>query len=212
MQLTAFVDRLARRIVSLRPAEKIEVVPDRRKNDNLRKIFELTKKLDKTENSLVEKCYFMQQVFDAIPSPVYYKGKDQKYKMVNKAFCEFLGRPADFIIGKTTAEVFPKDLVEVVEREDKKVMETGEMQTICLSPQDCFKEKWSLWVMLKVPYFDMKKEIKGIVGMSFDFNLLMECLQRQHPRGQLRLVVMCGDKVVGELADESADTAIANVG
>lgn len=210
MQLTVFVDRLARRIVSSWPAEKKEAAPDRRKNDNLRKIFELTKKLDKTENSLVEKCNFMQQVFNAIPSPVYYKGKDQKYKMVNRAFCEFLGRSADFIIGKTTAEVFPKDLVEVVEREDKKVLETGEMQTICLSPQTL--QKWSLWIMLKVPYFDMKKEIKGIVGMSFDFNLLMECLQRQHPRGQLRLVVMCGDKVVGELADESADTAIANVG
>ena len=56
--------------------------------------------------------HFTQALMDAIPCPVFYKGRDGRYLGCNAAFAEYLGRPKEQIVGATTYDVAPKDLAD----------------------------------------------------------------------------------------------------
>jgi PAS domain S-box-containing protein len=55
---------------------------------------------------------FAQELIEAIPCPVFYKGLDGRYLGCNKAFVEYLGRRRDEIVGHTTYDVAPKGLAD----------------------------------------------------------------------------------------------------
>lgn len=53
-----------------------------------------------------------ENVFDVIPTPVFCKDSEGLFIGCNKAYTEFLGLPAEEIIGKSVHEVFEKDLAD----------------------------------------------------------------------------------------------------
>ncbi len=58
-------------------------------------------------------------------SAVLVKDKNLKYTLVNKAFCEILGKSEDELIGKTTLEVFGPERSKEYDGRELKVIETG---------------------------------------------------------------------------------------
>lgn len=56
--------------------------------------------------------FFLQQLIDAIPSPIFYKNARGLYQGCNKAFEAFTGLSKEEIIGKTVYDIAPKDLAE----------------------------------------------------------------------------------------------------
>lgn len=56
---------------------------------------------------------FQQQLIEAIPGPVFYKGNDLRFLGCNKAFAEFIGRPAHELIGKTAHDLVPADVADM---------------------------------------------------------------------------------------------------
>ena len=63
--------------------------------------------------SLMNQLTFLQDLIDAIPSPIFYKDRDEKFKGCNRAFEEMTGFPREAIIGKTPFDIVPEDLATI---------------------------------------------------------------------------------------------------
>src|SRR5215831_12287880 len=63
---------------------------------------------------------------ETLPQNIFRKNLQLRFTFGNQKFCETLGRPLDEILGKTDFDFFPSDLAEKYQRDDRRVLTTGE--------------------------------------------------------------------------------------
>src|SRR4051812_14875937 len=68
----------------------------------------------------------LQQIVDVIPSPVFVKDREHRWVIVNKAFCDLMGRSAEELHGRSDDDFFPKEQVRVFWEVDDRVFASGE--------------------------------------------------------------------------------------
>ena len=73
---------------------------------------------------------FLLRILDALPTPIFVKGKDARFVYSNRKHNELVHLREDEIIGKTDAEVHPTQLAENYLRTDQLVLETGTISSI----------------------------------------------------------------------------------
>lgn len=78
------------------------------------------------EKSLKSNHEFLQTILDTLPEPVYFKDKDLRYQMVNKAFSDSLNRPPEEVIGKTSWDIAKKELAEEYHAKDIELLASTE--------------------------------------------------------------------------------------
>ncbi len=59
--------------------------------------------------SLAEAQRLTQQLFEALPIPIFFKGTDGRYLGVNKAWEEYFSTPRAAFVGKTVHDLYPED-------------------------------------------------------------------------------------------------------
>jgi PAS domain S-box-containing protein len=74
---------------------------------------------------LVQQLQLVQAILNVTPGFLVLKDRNSIYREVNPAFCRFLGKPRDAIIGKSDGELFPPDEAAAYRAGDVTVMETG---------------------------------------------------------------------------------------
>jgi PAS domain S-box-containing protein len=89
------------------------------------RMLEDTTERKQAEETLREQRNLLKTVFTASPNFLVLKDRESVYKAVNPAFCIFLGRSEEEIIGKTDYDLFPPDEAEAYRKGDSEVMETG---------------------------------------------------------------------------------------
>ena len=69
---------------------------------------------------------FLQLILDEIPDKIFWKDPQHRLLGCNKAYSEVLGNksPKD-IIGRSTSELYPRDLAQMYERDDTEVLNSG---------------------------------------------------------------------------------------
>ena len=70
---------------------------------------------------------FLQRIINTAADPIFVKDSQHCFVEVNKAFCEFLDREREEIIGKSDPDFFPEDQVDVFWRNDDEVFTSGKM-------------------------------------------------------------------------------------
>src|SRR3954453_20842014 len=68
----------------------------------------------------------LQQIVDVIPSPVFVKDREHRWVIVNKAFCDLMGRSAEELHGRSDDDFFPEEQVRVFWEVDDCVFASGE--------------------------------------------------------------------------------------
>ena len=68
----------------------------------------------------------LQQIVDVIPSSVFVKDREHRWVIVNKAFCDLMGRSAEELHGRSDDDFFPKEQVRVFWEVDDRVFASGE--------------------------------------------------------------------------------------
>ncbi|MCK6505056.1 PAS domain-containing protein [Myxococcota bacterium] len=68
----------------------------------------------------------LEAVIEAIPDPVFVKGEDRRFLLVNQHCAQFVGQDIDTMIGASDADFFPPDQVEWFYARDSEVLRTGE--------------------------------------------------------------------------------------
>lgn len=74
---------------------------------------------------LVETQSLIESIFSTTPGFLVMKDRQCVYRVANAAFCEFLGKSQNEIIGKTDYDLFPPDEAEAYRKGDVEVMATG---------------------------------------------------------------------------------------
>jgi phosphoserine phosphatase RsbU/P len=63
---------------------------------------------------------------ETLPQNIFRKNLDYRFTFANQQFCRVLSKPLEEIVGKTDFDFFPRELAEKYQRDDRRVIETGE--------------------------------------------------------------------------------------
>ncbi|MEA2034114.1 MAG: PAS domain S-box protein [Euryarchaeota archaeon] len=120
--------------------------------------------LTESKNKLVS---LLVSLIEGIPDPICMKNVNGRHLLVNKAFRNSVGLKYTEIRGKTNKELLPPDLAERYDVSDEMVMSKGEIvrdkyQITDVNGKDVFYDT------IKIPLFDNKGNVKGLIGISRD--------------------------------------------
>ncbi len=116
----------------------------------------------------LEPDHLLQEIIDSLDEIVFAKDRELRYILVNRAYCELLGRDRSDFIGKTSRDLFPPELAEEFETSDLEVLETGQSRTYELGPE--FRGPDSTVLTTKSPLRDGSGRIIGIVATLVDIS------------------------------------------
>jgi len=131
-----------------------------------KKVEERTRELEELQRELQEKSQELEIMLDSSPAMIFFKDAEQRYVRVNKNFSEILGLPISEIIGKKDEELFSGEAL-LTEQDDQKVLETGEPILHRSEVIQTSNGNRQL-VIDRIPYKDLKGEVKGIISFALD--------------------------------------------
>jgi PAS domain S-box-containing protein len=123
--------------------------------------------LQKSKAALEEKLQFLNTLIEAIPSPIFCKDIDGRYRECNKAFEMYLDRPKQQIIGKTVHDIAPGDLAETYHQKDLELIRSGGTQVYDTAVQWSDGTRHEV-VFKKATYCDASGGIAGLIGILND--------------------------------------------
>lgn len=71
---------------------------------------------------------FLSSVINTIPDPIFVADRQQRWIVLNQAYCNFVGYPLDRLIEKTPFDIFPTAEALVFQQQHEQVFATGEAQ------------------------------------------------------------------------------------
>ncbi|MDI6632224.1 MAG: PAS domain-containing protein, partial [Thermoanaerobacteraceae bacterium] len=110
----------------------------------------------------------LELIFNATPDLLVLKDRHSVYQMINSAFCNFLQKSPEEIIGKTDFDLFPASEAEMYRRDDARIMETKRPQIQEEEVTGAAGKKW-LYVA-KTPVVDDSGEVIGVLCSVHDIS------------------------------------------
>ena len=109
----------------------------------------------------------MAAMIEGTPDAVYIKDANGRYLLVNPAAARVIGKPTEEIIGKEDRDLFPRDLAEKYQRDDRLVLEAGRAYETVEEHQPPGREKLYVQVV-KTPLYGADGKIIGLQGIFWD--------------------------------------------
>lgn len=109
----------------------------------------------------------LRTCFDGTTDAVYIKELDGRYRMINLAGAEMLGRAVEEVQGTYDRELFPAPAVEMIEQSDRRVLTEGKRLTYEESvamPGGLLRH----FLTTKGPFYEVSGELAGLFGVSRD--------------------------------------------
>ena len=121
----------------------------------------------RAEKELEEQRNRLQTITTVTPDLLVLLDRDLVYRAVNPAFCHFIGKREEELIGRTDFDVFPQAAAEVYRRSDEEVVASGELHILEREAADADGTTWWLQVA-KAPIFDAAGEVSGLLVSARD--------------------------------------------
>ncbi|MGE4539336.1 MAG: ATP-binding protein [Desulfovibrio sp.] len=133
---------------------------------------ELGRALEAMADGLRERIRFTQEIIDAIPAPVFYKGLDGRYMGCNKAYETMMARPLGAILGKVSREIHTPEIARQCEDTDREVLTTRQ-RTIQFEMESRLADgTWHDLLVTKSGFENASGVTAGIVGVAMDITTL----------------------------------------
>src|SRR3954452_25095173 len=104
---------------------------------------------------------------ETLPQKILRKDLDGRFTFANQRFCSELGCSLKEILGKTDFDFFPRELAEKYRRDDRRVIESGQVLDVVEHHITSGGEKLYVQVM-KTPLFGHDGKPIGIQGIFWD--------------------------------------------
>ena len=117
--------------------------------------------------ALRETEVFYHSLVETLPQHILRKDLDGRFTFANQRFCAELGRSLEEILGKTDFDFWPRDLAEKYRRDDRRVIESG--QVLDVVEEHVTPQGEILYVqVMKTPLFSHDGKPIGIQGIFWD--------------------------------------------
>ncbi|MGI9243082.1 MAG: AraC family transcriptional regulator [Verrucomicrobiales bacterium] len=121
----------------------------------------------------------VSSLFDYLPNTLYF-AKDHELRLMagNRAFVERCGFVSEEeMVGHRDQEIFPVEMAEKYQSDDRRVIETGEplLEIVELFPNRLGEPEW--FVTDKIPLHYVSGEVAGVCGMVRSFEGVRSSLQ-----------------------------------
>ncbi len=136
----------------------------------------------------------LRSVIDNTPALICVKGRDHRYKLVNREFEQVFGVSRDWIVGRTDAEIHDASRIDAVRAKDLLVLDGGpssqEEETISLGGED------HVFLRTRFPLLDENGEIQAVCIASTDITerRLEELARRER--------LQCSEQIYSALAQD----------
>ncbi|MDQ1255698.1 MAG: hypothetical protein QG656_291, partial [Candidatus Hydrogenedentes bacterium] len=118
------------------------------------------------DKRLQEQRMVFKAILTGFPGFLALKNGDGVFQAVNPAFSQFLGKGPEEIVGKTDLDLFPKKEAEVLNKADKKVLQSGVTQT---EVHAVTMPDGTHWIEAsRSPILDPEGEITGLLWTARD--------------------------------------------
>ena len=104
---------------------------------------------------------------ETMPQNVFRKDLQGRFTFANQQYCKHYKCKLEDILGKTDFDFFPKELAEKYQKDDQRVMETGQTYEIIEEHQPLGQEKTIVQVV-KTPLYGADGSIIGLQGIFWD--------------------------------------------
>lgn len=121
----------------------------------------------KAELEVKEQLYFIAQLVDAIPNPLFYKDEQGRYLGCNRAFEQYIGKSREEMLGKSVYELSPRELAERYHAADQALFDNPGVQTYETSVQSADGERKDV-VFYKATFDKSDGSLGGLVGVILD--------------------------------------------
>lgn len=116
------------------------------------------------EAALAQKDAFLRRLLDAIPDLIFYKDRAGVYLACNRAHRQFMGLEEHELIGKTAYELFPAEVAQQFEAEDKQVL--SQKSTLHIEQWVTYPNGQRIaWDTLLTPVGPPHGEPTGLIGI-----------------------------------------------
>jgi len=121
----------------------------------------------KAEEALREQYNFLQRLIDSIPNPIFYKDTQGVYQGYNTAYEVFVGLPKEKIIGKKAHDIVPKNLADLCEEMDSRLLQNPGVQVYEATVLYADGTTHDV-VFNKATYTNTDGVLAGIIGVVLD--------------------------------------------
>jgi len=140
----------------------------------------ITEELRQNEARLAESQRMTQELIEALPNPIYFKGTDSRYLGVNKAWEKFFGMSRSKFIGKTVHDLYPDDpeLAKRLHIDDQVLWDrpgTKTYETVVTTPGGQRHDA----IYYKATYTHADGSIAGLIGTIIDITERKQAERRQ---------------------------------
>lgn len=127
----------------------------------------------KVERRLEDEIYFLQNLLDAIPNPIFYKNREGYYLGCNKSYEDIADCSRETLINSHVGQVYPGERAELGTRTDAKVFAEGRTHTYETSLKSASGEIKHV-LFNKAPLFDSSGQIDGLVATIQDITTIKQ--------------------------------------
>jgi PAS domain S-box-containing protein len=129
------------------------------------------------ELKLIQNQMLLQQILDSLPVGIFWKDKDGVYQGFNKSSTDFIGKSPKELIGKSDKDLIKsKILLTKVLKQDQEIIKYqkvySEIRNVKLNRETIHSIELN-----KLPIYNEKKEVAGILGVYIDNTKLVNLIR-----------------------------------
>lgn len=160
---------------------------DSQKNLWLGGIITLNTAMHQRSRQLSRSEGFLHAVIDALQQPLFIKNEDLRYVLVNKAFCQLLGKSEEELIGMSDDQLFDEEKARHFRQSDISVLEK---KTDLYETEVKLGEKSAFYYIIKSLYTDREDKSRYIIGVMTDLTV------RRHQDEELKKALARAEEAV----------------
>jgi phosphoserine phosphatase RsbU/P len=119
------------------------------------------------EENLRNSEVLYHSLVETLPQNIFRKDVQSRFTFANQQFCRTLGRKLEELVGKSDFDFFPAEMAEKYQRDDRRVIETGQPFEAVEEHQPPGRERIFVQVV-KTPIYGGDGQIAGLQGIFWD--------------------------------------------
>lgn len=115
---------------------------------------------------------FLADIIERVAHPIFVKDRTFRWVLLNRAFCEMVGHPADALLGKGDYDFFPTNEADFFRAKDLELFATGAQVSIAREQMTDAAGEIHTLATTKVPMRAASGEVTHLVGIIHDLTRL----------------------------------------